>query len=239
MLKLAIVLQARLDSGRLPEKTMLPLGAKPLIFRVMEALNQVPADLRILACTEDSKKAFAPFATEAGFELMSGPKENVLERYCLVIRKYGICRLIRATGDNPFVFADAAAAINAQGLAIGADYAGFAGLPYGAGVESVKASALLHAGNEAESTYEQEHVCPYLYGHPEKFLLHRPLAPFRWQAPALRLTVDTKEDYERAAALYAILNECGAERYRGNTIIEAAAKLFLTETQRPQRRSDQ
>jgi spore coat polysaccharide biosynthesis protein SpsF len=194
----------------------------------MEALNHVPAHLHILACPHDSTGAFAPLAKEAGFELCAGPKEDVLERYCVAIRAYNIDRVLRATGDNPFVFVDAAMAINAEGLALAADYAGYAGLPHGAGVEALKADALLQARDEASSPYEREHVCPYIYGHAEKFLLHRPLAPLRWQSPLARLTVDTEEDYRRAQILYAALDaaEYGAERWRGRTILETYRKLF-------------
>jgi spore coat polysaccharide biosynthesis protein SpsF len=213
-----IVLQARLDSARLPEKALLPLDGKPLVYRVMEALNYVPADLRILACTEDSVSAFAPLAEEAGFHVFAGPKEDVLERFCMVISHFSLKRVIRATGDNPFVFADAAAAINAEGAAINADYSGYAGLPYGAGVEAVSADALLRAGKEATALYDREHVCPYLYTHPELFSLHRPLAPLRWQGSNIRLTVDTQEDYEKAKELYTVLK---VEKLRccGYTII--------------------
>ena len=222
-----IVLQARLDSSRLPGKAMLPLGGRPLLFRVMEALNRVPAELRVLACTDDSLSAFAPLAAEAGFELLAGPKDDVLARYCLAIEKFNIQRLIRATGDNPFVFADAASAINDEASALGADYAGYSGLPHGAGVESVAAPALLRAAAEASSSHDREHVCPYLYSHPETFLIHRPLVPQCWQGQALRLTVDTHDDYERAQALYAALNSCdGGERYCGAAIIGAYRALF-------------
>jgi len=128
-----IVLQARLDSSRLPEKSLLPLGGRPLILRVMEALNKVPAELRVLACPGDSVAAFGPLAAEAGFSLFGGPKDDVLKRYCLAIQKFGMDNVIRATGDNPFVFADAAAEIVAQAIALGADYAGYGGLPVGGG----------------------------------------------------------------------------------------------------------
>ena len=231
---LAIVLQARVDSSRLPGKSLLPLGEKAVVIsRVMEALNKVPARLRVLACPEDSADVFAPLAEESGFTLLAGPKDDVLGRYCLALRTFNIQRVIRATGDNPFVFADAAAAINAEALALNADYAGYSGLPPGAGVESVCAAALLRAEAEAAAPYEREHVCPYLYTHPELFSLHRPLAPLRWQGADIRLTIDTREDYERAQMLYAELDRrekaggiSGEERYRGAAIINAYRTIF-------------
>jgi spore coat polysaccharide biosynthesis protein SpsF len=226
----AIVLQARLDSKRLPGKSLLDLCGKPLIVRVMEALNRVPAALRVLACPEDCVTPFAPLAAGAGFELFSGPKEDVLARYALAIRAFGIDRVIRATGDNPFVFADAAAAVNAEAIALDADYAGYGGLPPGAGVESVNAAALLRANDEAEAPYEREHVCPFLYAHPERFRLHRPLAPLRWQGASLRLTVDTAADFERARELCAALDRLDdGERYRGPVIMKTYREIFAAD----------
>ncbi|MDR2717665.1 MAG: spore coat protein [Treponema sp.] len=231
---LAVVLQARIDSSRLPGKSLLPLGKGTVISCVMEALNRVPAQLRVLACPEDSAAAFAPLADETGFTLFAGPKDDVLGRYCRALREFSIQRVIRATGDNPFVCADAAAAINAEALALNADYAGYSGLPLGAGVESVSAAALLRAEAETAAPYEREHVCPYLYAHPELFSLHRPLAPLRWQGVDIRLTIDTREDYERAQTLYAALDQAektgrldNEERYRAAAIINAYRTLFL------------
>ncbi|MDR1908403.1 MAG: spore coat protein [Spirochaetaceae bacterium] len=236
----ALILQARLDSTRLPQKALLPLGGRPLLLRVMEALNRIPAEARILACPADCAETFEPLAGEAGFALYAGSKEDVLARYCGALRHFFLKvspapgedglpdRVIRATGDNPFVFADAALRIHDEATALGADYAGYAGLPYGAGVESLETYALLQAEREAREQAEREHVAPYLYKHPEYFRLHRPLAPRPWQAP-LRLTVDTEEDYRRAERLYALLDErCGPgnpARWRGETIIEACKDL--------------
>jgi spore coat polysaccharide biosynthesis protein SpsF len=218
----ALILQARLDSSRLSGKSLLPLGGRPLIFRAMEAFAVLPCETKILACPEDSAVSFAPLAEEAGFVLIAGPKEDVLARYCLAIRRSGADRIIRATGDNPFVFADAADALNREALALGADYAGYSGLPYGAGVESVAAWALLRAEKEAATPTEREHVCPYLYNHPELFRLHRPLAPVPWQGPHMRVTVDTREDYEQALLLWELLRTLPPrERNRGKTIIRA------------------
>jgi spore coat polysaccharide biosynthesis protein SpsF len=177
----------------------------------MEALKQVPADIYILASPQDCAGPFGPLAEEAGFRFCPGPKEDVLGRYCLAIRRFSLGRVIRATGDNPFVFAAAAAAITDEALKLGADYAAYSGLPYGAGVEFAAAAALLRAEAETSSlpqgSPEREHVCPYLYGRPDRFLLHRPLAPRPWQGPSLRITVDTREDYDRCLLLWEALKE--------------------------------
>jgi spore coat polysaccharide biosynthesis protein SpsF len=197
-MKTIIILQARLDSTRLPNKALLPLGGEPIIARAMEALNVAPADARVLACPDACESAFTPVAAACGWDLVTGPEDDVLARFCKVIQLYDAEQVIRATGDNPFVNGVAAAAIAAEALEAGSDYAAYAGMPLGAGVEAVRAAALLRARDEARLPPEREHVCPYLYGHPEKFLLHRPLAPPQWRNPALRLTIDTAEDYAAA-----------------------------------------
>jgi spore coat polysaccharide biosynthesis protein SpsF len=197
-----------------------------MIQVVMEALKRLPVDCHILACPEDSVTAFTPLAAAAGFELISGPKDDVLRRYCLAIRQIAAIRgcavdwVIRATGDNPFVFTDAAAALLREARARGADYAGYSALPYGAGVEVIKARALLQAEKEAAMDAEREHVCPFLYNHPELFLLHRPPAPLSWRGPDIRLTVDTPEDYERSRILYdALVSYPPEKRGNGETVI--------------------
>jgi spore coat polysaccharide biosynthesis protein SpsF len=218
------VIQARLDSTRLPGKSLLPLGGRPLILRVMQAFREAPWQVRVLACPADCAAAFGPLAAEAGFALLEGPKDDVLARYALAARRFALDRIVRVTGDNPFTFPDAAAALAREAELLGADYAGYTGLPYGAGAEVISAEALFRAEALAEQPFEREHVCPYLYTHPEQFLLHRPLAPRRWQAPALRLSVDTIQDYDRAAALYAALDFSGGPFPPGETIIAAAGK---------------
>lgn len=234
----ALILQGRLDSSRLPGKSLRDLGGAPLLFRVMEALNRVPCDLRILACPEDCEDSFLPLARRAGFELTTGPKDDVLGRFCAALRRYKPARVIRATGDNPFVFADAAAVLAGEAAALDADYSGYARLPWGAGVEALKAAALFRAEQDAAEPSEREHVCPYLYNHPERFRVHRPPAPEKWLDPLLaenrttRLSVDTAEDLETANVLYAALTEeygGGDERFLGENIIRVYQKRFFPE----------
>jgi len=237
MKKTALVLQARLDSSRLPGKSILPLGMegregrRPLIFHVMEAFSYQPLneilDKKILACPEDSVTAFAPLAEEAGFDIVPGQKEDVLARYCLAIKHFPCDYLMRATGDNPFLFMDAAHMLLLEEDAKTADYITYEGMPHGSGVELVSSSALLRAEREAVLTHDREHVCPYLYNNPHLFNVSLIPAPAKWNKPDIRLTVDTQTDYERANLLFERLSSCkDEEKYKGDTIISHYRELF-------------
>jgi spore coat polysaccharide biosynthesis protein SpsF len=222
----ALILQARLDSSRLPGKALLPLGGAPMIAQVMRTLRQIPSGLYVLAAPFDAEEAFAPLAREAGFTLFCGSKEDVLGRYAAAIRHFGLdsaegARIIRATGDNPFVFTDAAARIAGEAEKRRADYAAYQALPYGAGVECAAAAALLRAARDAKDPFEREHVMPYLYRHGELFKLYRPEAPRAWRAPALRVTIDTADDYKHAQTLFAALepSRVWQEKRRGTTLL--------------------
>ena len=223
----ALVLQARMDSGRLPRKSMLPLGGRPLIYRVMEAFSFFPVDQKILACPHDCVDTFNALADEAGFHIVPGPTDDVLERYSLAVKYSGAERIIRVTGDNPFVFTDAALSIHKEAMDLNADYAGYSSLPHGAGAEAVLSEALLRAQKEAVSEYDREHVCPYLYNNPLLFHIHRPLVPKIWQGINMRITVDTPEDYKEAEKLYSLLSLLPlSERNLGENIIKSWKTLY-------------
>jgi spore coat polysaccharide biosynthesis protein SpsF len=217
----AIVLQARMGSTRLPGKSLLPLGGSTLVEQAMARLALVPAEARILATDHASALELAPAAERRGFELLVGSAEDVLRRYCDAIRRFGIDLVVRATGDNPLVSHELARLLLERRALSPSDYAGFAGMPIGMGVELVAAEALLRAEAEAAQPREREHVCPYLYGHPELFRVDRPEAPREYLlGSAASVTVDTAEDYEAMLRLYGVL-------YDGHPIPSASALAYL------------
>ncbi len=214
----SIILQARLGSTRLPGKALLPLAGEPILVRVMQTLRTIPADAYVLACDEASFDSFLPLANANGFTCISGSASDVLERFCKVIRQTGTDLILRATGDNPFLFAGAAEAALARyqelrraAEAAGAgspapDYFTWAGLPHGSGVEILKASALLQACEAPPfSAYEHEHVGPALYAHRDQYRCVFEKAPDQWFYPELRTTVDTAADYKRVQLMAKML----------------------------------
>ncbi len=201
---LAVVVQARLNSSRLPRKALMELGGKTILEHTLEMMRQIPAERYILACDESSEEEFSPIAAKLRYTLISGSETDVLGRFCTVIRRFEaslrpIQLIIRATADNPFLFAEAALASLRRFFELDEpDYFTFTGLPHGSGVEIIKARSLLAAASKTNSDYDHEHVGPALYRHPDSFICIREAAPQQWYLPEIRTTIDTQEDYDRS-----------------------------------------
>jgi spore coat polysaccharide biosynthesis protein SpsF len=203
----AVILQVRLDSTRLPRKALLPLGGSTLTACACRALRGVEADRFVLATEPGSAACLAPIAEECGFALFVGPKDDVLERYCLAAESVGADRIVRATGDNPLVSSELANLLLALHEAEGADFSAFDGPPIGTGVEVVESSAYFAARRDApplkrpdgspdpEGGFCREHASPFIYRHPERFTVRRFSAGPEFCLPGAKVTVDTADDY--------------------------------------------
>ncbi len=208
---MGLFLQARLGSTRLPRKALLPLGGSTALQLAMRALARVPAAVRALLTEPASESAFAGLAREEGFELFVGSEEDVLDRFCQAAARYGVQRVVRATGDNPLVSPAQVRSLIELHEAQGWHLSHYLGPPLGTGVEVVEASALLEAGEKALDPYEREHVTPYLYRHPERYRVGEPACPAAWHLPEARVTLDTEADY-------ALLQELFGKLYRGQPL---------------------
>ena len=209
----AVIVQARLNSSRLPRKALLNLCGKPLLAYTLAAMREIPAERYILACDRASAADFAPIADQFHYTLISGSETDVLGRFCSVIKQFEsslrpITTIIRATGDNPFLFTEAAEASVKRFVERGEpDYFTYTGLPHGSGVEILKAKSLLTAERLTKDAYDHEHVGPALYRHTDTFICIKETAPMRWYAPHLRTTVDTQEDFNCAELMMHYLQQ--------------------------------
>ena len=218
-----LVVQCRLSSTRLPGKALLPLGNSTVLDWTLAAMKKVPADEYYLATDSESCGQLAPVAKRNGFNVFEGPLEDVLERFCLLIKKTKADTVIRATADNPFLFYDCAISLleqyNRRSQTGKCDYITYTGLPHGSGVEIFNAESLLKAASLTEEPYDHEHVGPSLYNHPENFTSVMLASPSQWNRPALRTTIDTPADYRRACTV--VRNLGGNGPYTSEEIIRA------------------
>ncbi|MEW5815806.1 MAG: NTP transferase domain-containing protein [Spirochaetota bacterium] len=197
-----VFIQVRLDSARLPRKALLDLGGKTAIEHTMLSLKKVKADVHVLLTDEESREELSLYADKCGFDIFAGPRDDVLKRFVLAAQYYNAGRIIRACGDSPLVSWELAEKIFKRHVEEEADLSGFLGIPLGTGVEVVNTNALVSADRESTDVYEHEHVCPFIYRHPERF---RILRPYAFTAGFLReanVTLDTEGDYEYLVQIF-------------------------------------
>ncbi|URA09642.1 cytidylyltransferase domain-containing protein [Thermospira aquatica] len=213
MRKIDVILQARLDSERLPRKVLALIEGKPLIAHIVERLRLSQYARRIIvATTADSypalHEALKPYP-EVHFFI--GSKPNVLERYYMAMMFFESDIVVRATGDNPLVspeFMDMAIEYHMESSA---DLTHYLGIPLGTGVEVISRSAIETAYKNAKTDYEKEHVTPFLYKNRDSFSILEPVSTGFYYAPEIRVTVDTYEDLQRVREAFAY--------YRGKPFI--------------------
>lgn len=225
--KRAVIVQCRLSSTRLPQKAIRLLGTKPVLAWVLNSMHKVKADRYFVATDEESYKTLKPICDKYNFECFAGPLNDVLGRFCTLIRQIDCKTVIRATADNPFLFYEAAEEsaqqfekLNKEGHC---DYFTYSGLPHGSGVEVFSAESLLKAEKETSDPYDHEHVGPSLYNHKDKYKCEFAKAPYRYNFPEIRTTIDTYSDFLHAVSVVNYLGEENAP-YTTEQILKACAE---------------
>lgn len=228
--KVAVVIQCRLSSSRLPQKAVKQLGNKTVLEWVLSSIHKVKADRYFVATDDESYEVLAPICKNNGFEIFKGDLNNVLKRFCDLLEEIKVDVIVRATADNPFLFYEAAE----ESLELmesffnkneACDYLTYSGLPHGSGVEIINAHSLLKAGTLTDDPYDKEHVGPALYNHKENFECKFVPAPERFKRPELRSTIDTYSDYLRAVR---VINYLGKEGpYSTEEIIDALDSNYV------------
>jgi spore coat polysaccharide biosynthesis protein SpsF len=199
----AIILQARMGSGRLPGKVLMPVLGKPLLAYELERLQRVDnADALLVATTRlPEDDAIAALCAESGVPCHRGSETDVLDRYCQAAREVGAGRIVRVTGDCPLIDPEVVGAVidAFDAAALSREPADYLSntlertFPRGLDVEVFSRDALETAWREAVDPAEREHVTPFIYRRPERFRIQQ----YRQAVNRshLRWTVDVPEDF--------------------------------------------
>lgn len=222
-MKAAAVIQARLNSTRLPSKVLLPLCGFPMIAHVIERAKAIEGVSDVVLATGEGVEntPLADIAAQCGVRLFRGSESDVLERYYMAASETDCGYIIRITGDNPLTDHESAALALNHAFKTGADHCTTSGIPLGTGVEIIKKSALEKAYNEGREPHHREHVTPYIKEHPELFRIEKYISQLRNPFNDLRLTVDTTEDFE-------LMNRIYSKLYNGTPIrLEEVINLIM------------
>ena len=205
------IIQARTSSTRLPGKVLLelPYGSGITVLQqVIRRLKQSKKiDTIVVATTEDkADDAIVDIASREGVSSFRGSKENVLERYYLAAKTFGLDTIVRITSDCPCIDASVVDATIGHYYAENADYSSISAartFPHGLDNEVFSFAALEMAYKNATKDYEKEHVTPYIYrSNPGAFKIFVVDAPEDLYDPEIRITIDTEEDYAILCLLF-------------------------------------
>lgn len=194
--QVAVILQARTGSSRLPGKVLADLSGRPLLAFLIERLNRCSlVDKVILATTNLAEDdALAELGRVLGLVVVRGSKNDVLSRYALAAEHTQAPVLVRITGDCPFVDPDLLGEMIREFGAQNYDYYSNCispTYPDGLDIEIFSRSSLLLAQLECTNSVQREHVTPWIR-ESGRFKLgqkqhHNDNSAMRW-------TVDEPED---------------------------------------------
>lgn len=199
-----IVVQARMGSTRLPGKVLRPIADRPLLAHVLDRLQGLRHPVRIVVATSSEARddVIVDWCVGRDVECFRGSESDVLDRYWQCALRYDFSHVVRMTADNPFTDVEELDRLIELHLAEGYDYShSFGQMPLGVGAEVFSRQALRRSHAEGDKPNHREHVNEYIEERPDLFRIGRLQVPAAKQAPALRLTVDTEEDWQRANRL--------------------------------------
>jgi spore coat polysaccharide biosynthesis protein SpsF len=202
---IAVIVQARRGSSRLPDKVMKNIVGRPMLYHVLERVKRAGSVSRVCLATTTSRqdKILAGIAAKLGVETFFGSETDVLDRYYGAAKRLGAKDIVRITADCPLMDPSVIDKVVSEYLKGRYDYASNIiepTFPDGLDVEVFSFRALERAWKEARLKSEREHVTPYIWKNPNTFRLKsvknkRDLSDHRW-------TVDHVKDLEFARQVY-------------------------------------
>ncbi|MBF0285767.1 MAG: glycosyltransferase family protein [Magnetococcales bacterium] len=204
----AVIVQARMGSTRLPGKVLQTLVGETVLRHVLRRCAAIPG-VDAVCCAIPETPDSDPVAEEAarcGAVVVRGSELDVLDRYDQAARQLGCDVVMRVTSDCPLIDPQVAGAVLRLLLDHDAGYASNnlpASWPHGLDCEAFRREWLEQAAREARDPFEREHVTPWLKTSPlvRRVNLDGPGG----EAQQQRWTLDFPEDLAFFQALFPLL----------------------------------
>ncbi|SEN65533.1 cytidylyltransferase domain-containing protein [Paenibacillus sp. OV219] len=203
-MKIAIIIQARMGSSRLPGKVLMPLGNSCVLDYVVSRCRQVEGNVEVIVATSrlEQDDAIERWCDDHQVACYRGSEDDVLSRYVEAAASSMPTYVMRVTSDCPFVDYHLANGVIAEMAAQPSDLVVVKGsLPRGLVVELISYEALLRIHEVGLESRHREHVTYYAYEYPGEFTRTEYEASRAIRYPELRITLDTEEDYELCKAV--------------------------------------
>jgi len=198
-MRVIAIVQARMNSTRLPGKVMKPLSKGiPMIGVLLSRLQQSKEINQIVVATSSNpvNQPLVQYIGKLGFDIFQGSENDVLDRYYKIAAHHKADVVVRITGDCPLVdvgIVDKSIQIYKNSYADYISNVDPATYPDGLDVEVFSIYTLKTAWKEARKVSEREHVTSFIRESgkfkTKNIANNKDLSDERW-------TVDNQEDYE-------------------------------------------
>ena len=208
-MKTVAIIQARMGSSRFPGKVLTPLGGQPVLGWVVRAARAISGVDVVAVATSDrsADDAIAVWCAGQHIACHRGSETDVLERFAQAARAEDGEVFVRLTADCPLLDPAVCAMVVALRKTTGADYAcNFdpRSWPDGLDCEAFSADALEKTVANAQTSFEREHVTPFMRADRKLFHVAQLTCPIPGQADH-RWTLDTRADLAFMEAVVARL----------------------------------
>ncbi|MDA7798097.1 glycosyl transferase family 2, partial [bacterium] len=175
---LGIIIQARNNSSRLPNKINLNLFDNHSILDIIIQKLKTLKNIRIILATSTNKKdlILKKYSLKYNIDFFQGSEHNVLDRFISVSEKYKFDKVIRVCADNPFIDIPLLEKLIDLSSKKEYDYASYyynntptIKTHFGIFAEYVSLSALKKTKEKTSDNKYIEHVTNYIYENEKDF----------------------------------------------------------------------
>ena len=209
-MNISAIIQARMNSTRLPGKVLMEACGKPLLELLIERLKFAQRLNGIIIATSrgGADDPIEKLAQRLLIPCVRGSEDDVLGRYYQAARQFEVDHIVRITGDCPLIDPTVVdlvidAYMDWEKNRARYDYASNVlqpSFPDGLDLEIFSFEVLEKIHRLSDKKYQREHVCTYVIENPKEFRIRNVahgqiLSNFRW-------TLDNPEDCELIKAIY-------------------------------------
>ncbi|MCW5806412.1 MAG: glycosyltransferase family protein [Deltaproteobacteria bacterium] len=209
-MNVAVVVQARSGSSRLPNKVLAEVAGAPVLVRMLERVlaATTPSTVVLATTTDPSDDLIVGLGARAGVRVERGHPLDLLDRHVQAARAVGADAVVKIPSDCPLIDPGVIDHVIGAFLAEPGRYDFVSNLhpatwPDGNDVEVMTMAALETAHREATRPLEREHTTPFLWDNPERFRCHN----VAWEtgldfSKSHRLVLDYAEDLALIRSVY-------------------------------------
>jgi spore coat polysaccharide biosynthesis protein SpsF len=206
-LKLGIIIQARMNSQRLPGKVLRPMGGQPLIQYLIERIKTTPWPWMIATSDTADDQILVDFCRKHEYPYFRGSLHHVAQRFLDAAHSQNWDAFVRISGDSPLLDPHILTTVTLRFLEVQPDLATNVfprSFPRGQSVEVVSVDCLQQRVADFTAPGDQEHVTPYFYRHSTQF--HIENIGMHPSKSEIQLSVDTLADFEKTERLLAAMH---------------------------------